>query len=360
METYYREQIQMMLGRVRPADREIMKQAKARWDGIAKPLDGLGEFESLIVKLAGIQGREEVRLEKKAVAVFCADNGVVAEGVTQTDSSVTAVVAGNIANGSASVSRMAKRAEADVVTVDMGMVKEANEPGIQNCRIGAGTQNFLKGPAMTLEQAWEAIHLGIGLAGEMKTSGYDILAVGEMGIGNTTTSSALASVLLDMPVEAVTGRGAGLSSKGLERKIQVIKEGIALHRPEAAKPLKALADLGGFDIAGMTGFLLGAAIYRIPVVLDGMISSVSALLAQAMCPAAADYFLPSHLGKEPVCSLAMEKLGLRPVIHGQMALGEGTGAVMLFPLLDMAAEVYRENRTFGDICIDPYKKFDED
>ncbi len=360
MEAYYREQIWTLLNRVRPADRDMMKQAKNRWDQIAKPLEGLGEFEHLIVKLAGIQGTEDVKLSRKAVAVFCADNGVVAEGVTQTDSSVTAVVAGNIADGSASVSRMARTAGADVLTVDMGMLTEVFVPGIRNCRIGAGTRNFLKEPAMTMEQALEALHRGIGLAGEMKSCGYHILAVGEMGIGNTTTSSALASLLLDLPAEKVTGRGAGLSSEGLERKIQVIKEGIALHKPDPSKPLEALAALGGFDIAGMTGFLLGAAIYRIPVVLDGMISAVAALLAQAMCPVAADFLLPSHLGKEPVCALAMEKLGLAPVIHGQMALGEGTGAVMLFPLLDMAAEVYRENRTFGDICIAPYKKFDED
>lgn len=360
MERYYREQIQMLSGRVRPADQKAMKQAKSRWDKIAKPLDGLGEFEGMLVKLAGIWGTEAFSLSRKAVAVFCGDNGVVEEGVTQTDSSVTAIVARNMTEGLASVNRMAMTVGADVLTVDMGMATELPEPGIRNCRIGAGTRNFLKGPAMTVEQALEAVHTGIGLAGEMKAAGYELLAVGEMGIGNTTTSSAIASVLLDLPAEAVTGRGAGLSQKGLERKLQVIKEAVALHHPDPQKPMEVLAALGGFDIGGMTGFLLGAAIHRIPVVLDGMISAVAALLAQAMCPKVTDYILASHLGREPVCRLAMEKLRLHPVIHGGMALGEGTGAVMLFPLLDMAFAVYQGNRTFGDIQIAPYHKFNEE
>lgn len=360
METYYREQLKVLLGQIRGLDGTAMNRAQARWDGIAKPLDGLGEFERMFVRVAGIQGNEEVRIGRKAVTVFCADNGIVEEGVTQTDSSVTAIVAGNMAEGTASVNRMAMTVGADVLPVDMGMIQALDTPGIRSCRMGDGTGNFLKGPAMTMEQALEAVHVGIGLAGEMKSAGYDLLAVGEMGIGNTTTSSALASVLLELPAESVTGRGAGLSPEGLERKIQVIKRGIAIHKPERSKPLEALAALGGFDIAGMTGFLLGAAIYRIPVVLDGMISAVAALLAQALCPAVTDYLLASHLGKEPVCSRAMERLGLKPIIHGAMALGEGTGAVMLFPLLDMAAAVYGQNRTFGDIKIAPYHKYEED
>ena len=180
-----------------------------------------------------------------------------------------------------------------------------------------------------------------------------------MGIGNTTTSSAIASVMLEQPPEAVTGRGAGLSGEGLERKIQVIQKAIVLHGPDREKPLEVLSALGGLDIAAMTGFLLGGAIYRIPVVLDGMISAVAALLAAALCPGVTDYLLPSHLGKEPACRLVMERLGFEPVIHGQLALGEGTGAVMLFPLLDMAASVYEENSTFADIKIKAYESFED-
>lgn len=360
MEPYYRQQLDCLLRSVRPADERYVEAAYRHWDGIAKPLNGLGRFEQMIAKIAGIQGTEQVSLERKAVVVFCADNGVVAEGVTQTDSSVTAVVTENFARGIASVNRMAAIAGAEVLPVDMGVAGEIREPGVRNCKIAWGTANLLKEPAMTMEQAYAAVHAGIGIAGELKDAGYDLLGVGEMGIGNTTTGSAIVSVLLDRPVAEVTGRGAGLSGEGLRRKIRVIEEAIALHRPDRDCPMEVLAKLGGFDIAGMAGLMLGGAINRIPVVLDGMISVAAALVAQSICPAVTDYLLPSHLGKEPACALAMERLGLFPVIHGELALGEGTGAVMLFPLLEQAHAVYRENSTFEDIHIDAYEKFSED
>lgn len=360
MEEYLRQQLSCLCRSVRPADADSMAAAKCHWDRIAKPLEGLGHFEDMLIKVAGIQRTEDVKLERKAVVVFCADNGVVAEGVTQTDSSVTAVVTENFAKGIASVNRMAAVAGADVIPVDMGVAGEIREPGVRNLKIASGTANLRREAAMSEEQALEAIHAGIALAGELKDSGYQLLALGEMGIGNTTTSSAVASVLLNTAVESVTGRGAGLSGEGLKRKIQVIEEAIALHQPSPDEPLKVLSCLGGFDIAGMTGLLLGGAVYGIPVVLDGMISAVAALLAQAFCPRVTDYILPSHLGKEPACALVMERLGLEPVIHGQLALGEGTGAVMLFPLLDMAYAVYQENSTFADIQIEAYEHFEED
>lgn len=359
MEDLLQQQLECLLKRVRPADQEAVKASVRHWDGIAKPLKGLGHFEEMISKIAGMTGNEDVRLDRRAVAVFCADNGVVAEGVTQTDSSVTKVVTENFARGIASVNRMAAVAGADVIPVDMGVNGDIQVPGVRNSKIGYGTGNLRREPAMTRVQALEAIHEGIKLAGSLKDAGYDILAVGEMGIGNTTTSSAIASVLLDCPVEHVTGRGAGLSREGLERKIQVIRDAIALHQPDPEKPLEVLAAVGGFDIAGMTGFLIGGAVWRIPVVLDGMISAVAALLAQKFCPMVTDYLIPSHMGKEPACRLVMERLGLEPVIYGELALGEGTGAVMLFPLLDMACEVYRENSTFADIHIEAYENFED-
>lgn len=360
MEQYYRRQLECLCKSVRPADASAMEASRRKWDGIAKPIGGLGLMEEMITRIAGIEGTADVEIDRRAVVIFCADNGVVAEGVTQTDSSVTAVVTGNFAKGIASVNRMALVAGVDVIPVDMGVAGEIHEPGVRDCKIARGTANLRREPAMTMEQALAAIHTGIGIAGELKDAGYHMLAVGEMGIGNTTTSSAVASVLLNRPVEEVTGRGAGLSNSGLSRKIQVIREAVALHRPDPEKPLEVLSCLGGFDIAGMTGLLLGGAIYRIPVVLDGMISAAAALLAQKLCPAAAGYMIASHMGKEPACRLAMERLGLEPVIHGHLALGEGTGAVMLFPLLDMAEAVYRENSTFEDIHIGAYEKFDEE
>lgn len=358
MEQYYRQQLESLVSKVSPADRTAMEASRRHWDGIAKPLDGLGLMEQMITKIAGIQRTEDVRLDQKAVVVFCADNGIVAEGVTQTDSSVTAVVAANFAKGIASVNRMARVAGAEVIPVDIGIDGDVDEPGMVVRKVARGTANFRREPAMTSEQALAAIHEGIRIASEMKDMGYDLLAVGEMGIGNTSTGSAVASVLLGEPAEAVTGRGAGLSEEGLRRKIQVIREAVELHHPDPEKPLEVLAAVGGLDIAGMTGLMLGAAVYRLPVVLDGMISAAAALLAQKLCPAVTDYLLASHMGKEPACRLAMERLGLEPVIYGRLALGEGTGAVMLFPLLEMAYEVYRENSTFEDIHVEAYEKFE--
>ena len=229
MEQYLEKQLHCLCRSVRAADERAVDAAKRHWNGIAKPLYGLGRFEDLLTKVAGIQNTEDIKIDRKAVVVFCADNGVVAEGVTQTDSSVTAVVTENFARGIASVNRMASVAGADVIPVDIGVMGEIKEPGVRNCRIANGTSNLRREPAMSREQALEALHTGIRLASELKDTGYDLLAVGEMGIGNTTTSSAVASVLLQAPVEIVTGRGAGLSNAGLEKKIEVIKEAIALH-----------------------------------------------------------------------------------------------------------------------------------
>ena len=360
MEEYYGRQLDCLCGSVRQADKKAMDAARRRLDGIAKPIGGLGRFEDLLIKIAGIRGAEDMALSRKAVVVFCSDNGVVAEGVTQTDSSVTAVVTENFAKGIASVNRMAAVAGADVLPVDIGVAGELKEPGIRDRKIAPGTGNIRREAAMSRQQALRALHEGIALAGELKDAGYDILAAGEMGIGNTTTGSAVASVLLGQPVEAVTGRGAGLSGEAFGRKLQVIKDAIALNRPDADKPLDVLAALGGFDIAGMCGLMLGGAIYRIPVVLDGMISLAAALVAQGLCPAVTDYLLASHVGKEPACALALSRLGLEPVICANLALGEGTGAVMLFVLLDMAAAVYREGSTFADSRIAAYKRLAEE
>ena len=265
----------------------------------AKPIGGLGLLEDMITRIAGIWGTEEISLDRKGVVIFCADNGVVEEGVTQTDSSVTAVVTENFAKGIASVNRMAFVAGADVMPIDIGVAGEIREPGVQILKIAPGTANLRREKAMTQEQALTAIHTGIRIAGSMKDAGYEILAVGEMGIGNTTTGSAVASVMLKEEAETVTGRGAGLSAEGLQRKLQVIRDAIRLHQPDPEDPVAVLAALGGFDIAGMCGLMLGGAIYRIPIVLDGMISLSAALLAQKLCPAVTDYLLASHVGREP-------------------------------------------------------------
>lgn len=353
-----REGLSQLLEQITLPDERALAASRRHWDNIAKPLKGLGIMEELIIKIAGIQGREEVELEKKAVIVMCSDNGVVAEGVTQTDSHVTAVVTENFARGIASVNRMAAVAGADVIPVDIGVAEDLREPGILNRKIAYGTKNFAKEPAMSEAEAVQGILTGMEIVKECKAKGYHLLATGEMGIGNTTTSSAMASVLLNVPVTSVTGKGAGLSDAGLRRKVAVIEEAVKRRKPDPADVLSVLSNLGGFDIAGMTGVFLGGALYRIPVVMDGVISSVAALAAARLCPESVHYMLASHLSNEPAGAMIMKELGLEPVIHGRLALGEGTGAVMLFPLLEMAYEVYLENSTFENIKIEAYEHFD--
>lgn len=329
------------------------QRCKAHWDGIAKPLNGLGCFEDMVVKIAALTGKPMVRVDKRAVVVLCADNGVVAEGVTQTDASVTATMAGQIRDHHSSVCLMSASAGADVFAVDMGMLCHVD--GVGGCHIADGTGNIAVGPAMTVEQACRAIAYGMELVKGYAERGYELLATGEMGIGNTTTSSAVAAVLLDMPVEEVTGRGAGLSDAGLRRKCDAITRAIAVNGPDPDDALDVLAKLGGFDIAGMVGVFLGGALYRVPVLIDGLISSISALIAARLCPNSRCAMLASHTSAEPAAARILEELGLTAVLHAGMKLGEGTGAVCMMPLLDMVLSVYHNSAAFTDTGIEQYQ-----
>ena len=335
-------------------DEAARKRAQQKWDNVAKPLNSLGRMEKLICRIAAIQETEDVQLMRRCALVFCADHGVVAEGVTQSGQEVTALVAQSIAEGSANVNLMAAAAQTDVFAVDMGMVGEVNHPALIKRRIACGTKNMAIEPAMTHEQAIQAVQIGIDLVGERKARGYAMIATGEMGIGNTTASAAIASVILDASVETITGRGAGLSDAGLMRKVSTIKRAIEINQPDANDPIDVLTKLGGFEIAGMTGAFLGGMSYRIPIVIDGVISAVAALVALRICPDVAGFMLASHMSREPAGRLVMDALQLEPVIDAGMALGEGTGAVMLFPLLDMAHQVYCGKHTFDDLGIDAY------
>lgn len=330
-------------------DQTAMAACRAHWDNIAKPLGSLGLLEDMVARLAGIQGRPEVRIDKRALLVMCADNGVLAQGVAQTPGEITAVMAAVIAAGRSSVCIMADRAGAQVHTVDMGMFQALPHAGLLDRRIAAGTKDMTQGPAMSREEAQKAILAGVDLVADMKAQGYQILLTGEMGIGNTTTSSALASQLLGLEVEAVTGRGAGLSDEGLDRKIRAIQKAVEVNQPDPDDPLDLLHKLGGFDIAGLCGVFLGAALHGLPVLIDGFISAVSALLALRICPWARQVMLASHLSAEPASRAVLEALGLSPLIQAGMRLGEGTGAVAALPLLDMALDVYRDLITYEAI-----------
>ncbi len=340
---------------VRPADPALRRRALDKWNAVAKPLGSLGLLEDAVTQICAVTGTTAPSIARRAVAVFCADNGVVAEGVTQTGSEVTAIVAGNLCTHETSVCKMAAVARCDVVPVDMGMNTAVDDPRIWNRRIAAGTKNFAVEPAMTRDEAVRAVEAGVAVAQELCARGYGLLATGEMGIGNTTTSSAVASVLLGRPVEEMTGPGAGLSRDGVRHKAQVIRDAIALHRPDPDDVLDVLSKVGGFDICGMAGLCLGAALCRVPCVLDGFISTLSALCAVRLCPAAADCLIASHVSAEPAGMLLLDALGKKPVITAGMRLGEGTGAVALMPLLDMALAVFHEMATFDDIHVEAYQ-----
>ena len=335
-------------------DSEAAERAYERWNCVAKPLHSLGLLEDAVAKIAGITGDENISLDKRCVIDFCSDNGVVSEGVTQTDSSVTAVVARAMTEGTSNINSLAKAYNADVITVDVGMNTDISSEKIINRKISYGTENIAQGAAMSMTQAERAIKVGIDMVRECREKGYNILITGEMGIGNTTTSSAISSVLLGIPPEDVTGRGAGLSDDGLRRKIDVIYRAIEINRPDKNNPVELISKLGGYDIAAMTGLFLGGAVYHVPIVMDGFISAVSALLAVKINPAVREYMLCSHVSGEPAAKKILEVLGLKPIINAEMRLGEGTGGVMLLPLLDGAAAVYNSAHRFDELPIERY------
>ena len=344
-----------VLAAIRPADEGAKAAARARWDSIAKPLGSLGLLEEEIVRVAGMVGSPDVDISKRAVIAMCADNGVVAEGVTQTGQEVTAVVTENMSSGDSSVCRMARLAGAEVIPVDIGVARPVAGEKIRQCCVRRGTANMARGPAMAREEAVKAVLTGVRLVRELKDAGYSLLATGEMGIGNTTTSSAVTAVLLEKDPAEVTGRGAGLTTEGLKRKIAAIERAIEVNRPNPSDPLDVLSKVGGLDLAGLAGVYLGGAACRIPVLVDGFISSAAALIAARLHPNTRDYMLGSHASDEPAGRVVLEALGLKPFLYAGMRLGEGTGAVAVMPLLDMALTVYREMSTFEEIQIEAYQ-----
>lgn len=343
--------------KIKRPDEIIRERVLKNWDSIAKPIDGMGRFETLIAQIGAIAGTEEISISKKAVIIMCADNGIVEEGVSQSGQEVTSAVAESMAEGKSSVGRMARCVGADTIPVDVGMNRREPIPGVVQKKVRCGTRNFRKEPAMTEEETIRAVAAGIDMVFSCKRAGYDLLATGEMGIGNTTTSSAVAAVLLNCEIGRVTGRGAGLSDEGLARKKRVIEEAIQKYDLKNADVLTVLSSVGGLDIAGLAGVCIGGALFSVPIVLDGVISMVAALAAERLVPGTRAYLLPSHKGKEPAVESLMRELQLEPVIDGRLALGEGTGAVMLFPLLDMALCIYNGRTTFSDIRIEQYERF---
>lgn len=356
MQEVSRMTLEETMQKIRPVDAAAMAAAKQHWDGLGKPLGSLGRLEKALIQIAGIQRTGDVHIDRKALVIMCADNGVVEEGVTQCGQEVTATVAENFLDEKSCVAIMCRRAGTKICPVDIGMAVDT--PRVEKRKIAYGTKNMAKEPAMTREQAVAAIEVGIAKAEELHAQGYEMLATGEMGIGNTTTSSAMTAVYLGLDVETVTGRGAGLSSHGLQRKIHAIKQAIAVNQPDPEDPLDVLAKVGGLDIAGMCGLFLGGAAQQMPVVMDGFISQVAALTAVRLVPECADYILASHVSEEPGANILLKALEKDAFLTCGMRLGEGSGAVALFPILDFASDIYHKMSTFVQADIVEYQPLD--
>lgn len=348
--------LQETIQAIRPLDEEAMAFTQARWNTLGKPLHSLGRLEDMVIQFAGIYHDKEPKIAKKAVIVMAADNGVVAEGVTQSGMEVTKTVTENMTRHNATICILSAMSGADVYPVDIGIVTDCDNPKVLNRKVKYGTDNMLHGPAMTREEAIKAIEVGIEVVEDLKKKGYNVFATGEMGIGNTTTSSAICAVLLNQSVERVTGKGAGLTSEALEHKIEVIKESIRINKVDPEDPLDVLSKVGGLDIAGLVGCFIGAAAAGMPIFVDGFISSIAALLAIKIAPACDPYIFPSHCSNEPAGKLVLDAMNKQPYILANMCLGEGTGAVIGFTIADYAFKAYWELPTFEQTAFGTYEE----
>lgn len=344
--------LQAALTEIRCLDEAAMETARQKQMKLAKPPGSLGKLEEITIQLAGILGRLPKSGMKKRVIVLCADNGVVDEGVSSAPRSVTLAQAMNMTKGLTGVGVLAAHAGAGLQVVDMGIMAEYDCPEILNRRLGWGTGNIAKEPAMSREAAVQGLLTGIELAQAAKAAGVELLGVGEMGIGNTTTSAAVLSALTGLSAEALVGRGGGINDASFRRKKEIVRDSVFRLAPDQSDPVDVLAKVGGFDLAAMTGVFLGAAIARLPVVIDGYISAVAALCANRLCPGARDYMIPSHRSREVGYEAALEALSLRPMLLLDMRLGEGSGCPLVFGIIEAACAVMENMASFEGAGID--------
>lgn len=342
------KELDALVRAVLPLDRGAMTAAEEYQARLAKPPGSLGRLEEISIQLAGITGRVHNALNKKQLLVFAADNGVVAEGVSSAPQSVTKQQTINLMRGKTGAAVLAKHFGCGLTVCDVGVNADIHESAVLNRKIAYGTQNICTGPAMTREQTLQAILTGAEIA---RTVDADVIGVGEMGIGNTTTSSAVLAVLLGEDVEAVTGRGGGITEEGFRKKKAVIRTAIEVNRPDRDDVVGVLSKVGGFDLAAMCGAFLGAAAARRPAVIDGLISAAAALCAVRLCPNVRGYLVPSHASFEIGYRLAMEAMDLRPLFDLGMRLGEGSGCPLAFQVLDAACAVINDMATFDEAGI---------
>ena len=339
--------LETLTSRIEPADTRAAAATQRLLDGKTKPPGSLGRLEELAVRLASIYGDTRYATAPRAVIVMAADHGVACRGVSAYPQAVTAQMVHNFAAGGAAINVLARQMAARTVIVDIGVAGTNDWPGsVRRCTVADGTADLSAGPAMSVVEARAAIGAGAAIVAELVREGVRVVATGEMGIGNTTAAAALTAVFAARAAAAVTGRGTGIDDPGLARKIAVVEQALARNRPSAERPLEALAAVGGFEIAGLVGVILGAAAERVAVVLDGFITGAAALVAVTIAPQARDYLIASHRSAEPGHRAALGALALDPLFDLGLRLGEGTGAMLAMPLLDAAGAILREMASF--------------
>ncbi|NMM64658.1 nicotinate-nucleotide--dimethylbenzimidazole phosphoribosyltransferase [Clostridium sp. P21] len=339
---------------INSSNKEAIKSAWDRLDNLTKPIGSLGELEEIAAKMAGITGKIYNKINKKNIVIMCADNGVCEEGVSCCDQSATATVTNNFTRGITGVCVLAKYAKSDITVVDVGVKGEFNNPKIVNKKVVYGTKNMAKEPAMTREEAVKAIEAGIEVVDKLVKEGYDLFGTGEMGIGNTSTSAAVLSVLTDLSVDVVAGKGSGLTEEQFENKKRVIQKAIEVNKPDKNDIIDVISKIGGLDIAGICGCFLGAAKNRVPIVIDGLISSAAALCAYRLNNNVIDFIFPSHLSAEPGAVYMMKELNLKPMLNLGMRLGEGSGCPLAFNVIEAALEAMNNMATFDEAALNSH------
>ncbi|HHV65317.1 MAG TPA: nicotinate-nucleotide--dimethylbenzimidazole phosphoribosyltransferase [Peptococcaceae bacterium] len=336
---------------ITPINEEVGREAKKHYDNLLKPLGSLGRLEEIGVRIAAITGKIINHLPKKCVVVFASDNGICEEGVSSAPAAITAIQFLNMTKGLTGINVLSKQAGSDVFLVDIGVNADLPYDRIINKKIRRGTRNMLKEEAMTREEAVQAIEIGISMVEDLAAKGYQVIGTGEMGIGNTSTAATVIMGLTDYSAEVVVGKGAGMTEEDYERKKEILKTVISKHQPNREDPIEVLSKVGGYDIAAMAGVFLGCAYYKIPVVIDGVISITAALVAKRLNPLAVSYMIPSHFSAEPGYATVLKELGLDAYLQLKMRLGEGSGCPLAFFLIDCALAIGREMGTFaqGDI-----------
>ena len=330
-------------------DEDARRAVQARLDSLTKPAGSLGRLEGLAVQLAGITGDPACTFARKAIVVLAADHGVTSEAVSAFPPEVTAQMVGNFLRGGAAINVLARQAGADVVVADFGVARPvANGDGLRSMAIGPGTGNIARGPAMTRGQAVAAVEAGRALAKEVVAAGARLIATGEMGIGNTTAASAIAAAITGRPAAEVTGRGTGIDDAALARKVEVVERALEVNAPDPTDALDVLAKVGGFEIGGLAGVILGAAELRVPILLDGFITGAAALVAEGLAPGVAAFAIASHRSVERGHAVVLEHLGLRPLLGLDLRLGEGTGAALAMHLVDAAVAIRDEMASFEE------------